>query len=97
MDDDRFSVSTASENSVECTKMGSLCQKTREPIANQIYFILFSNTRVVEPGSKVTVVIGDFKGENLIVEYPETRFDLYFLRVRDAALLSTKAASLLLF
>lgn len=60
-------MSTASEISVECTKMGSLCQKTREPIAKQIYFILFSNTGVVEPGSKVTVVIGDFKGENLVV------------------------------
>jgi len=48
-------------------KVGSLRQKTRQPIAGKIYFILFGNPGVVKPGGKVTVVIGDFKAENLIV------------------------------
>jgi hypothetical protein len=48
-------------------KVGSMRQKTRQPIAGKIYFILFGNPGVVKPGGKVTVAIGDFKAENLIV------------------------------
>jgi hypothetical protein len=48
-------------------KVGSMRQKTRQPIAEKIYFILFANPGVVKPGGKVTVVIGDFKAENLVV------------------------------
>jgi hypothetical protein len=48
-------------------KVGSMRQKSRQPIAGKIYFVLFGNPGVVKPGGKVTVVIGDFKAENLIV------------------------------
>ncbi|MHC4676005.1 MAG: hypothetical protein ACYTBZ_26235 [Planctomycetota bacterium] len=50
-------------------KVGSLRQKSNEPIPGKIYFVLFSNPgRLVKPGNKVTVVIGDFSAEGLIVE-----------------------------
>ncbi|MHC4616861.1 MAG: hypothetical protein ACYTEQ_03815 [Planctomycetota bacterium] len=50
-------------------KVGSLRQKSYEPIAGKIYFIIFSNPgKLVKRGGRVTVVIGDFKAENLIVE-----------------------------
>ena len=50
-------------------KTGSLRQKTRNPETNRDYFILFSNPgRLVKAGNKVTLVIGDFKAENLTVE-----------------------------
>ncbi len=50
-------------------KTGSLRQKTRTPEANRDYFILFANPgRLVKAGNKVTLVIGDFKAENLTVE-----------------------------
>jgi hypothetical protein len=49
-------------------KMGSLRAKGA-PVTGKIYFILFSNTgKVVKKGSKVDVVIGDFKAEGLTVE-----------------------------
>jgi len=51
-------------------KIGSLRQTARSgaPKAGKTYFILFSNPgRSVEAGDKVTVVIGDFRAENLIV------------------------------
>jgi hypothetical protein len=50
-------------------KVGSLRQKSHEPISGKIYFVMFSNPgKLVKKGNKVTVVIGDFKTENLIVE-----------------------------
>lgn len=50
-------------------KVGSLRQKSYQPIPDKIYFVLFSNPgRLVKPGNKVTVVIGDFRAEDLIVE-----------------------------
>ena len=50
-------------------KVGSLRQKSYQPIPGKIYFVLFSNPgRLVKPGNKVTVVIGDFRAEDLIVE-----------------------------
>lgn len=50
-------------------KVGSLRGKTRFPEANKVYYVLFGNTgQVVKPGSKVTVVIGGFKVEDLVVE-----------------------------
>ena len=48
-------------------KVGSLRQKTRKPEAGRIYFILFGNPGVVKAGSKVTLIIGDVKAENLTV------------------------------
>jgi hypothetical protein len=49
-------------------KVGSLRQKTMKPEVGRIYFILFGNTGVVKEGSKVTLVIGDVKIEDLTVE-----------------------------
>ncbi len=49
-------------------KLGSLRAKGK-PIDNRTYFIIYSNPKgLVKKGSKVTVVIGDFKAENLVVE-----------------------------
>lgn len=50
-------------------KIGSLRQKSYQPILDKVYFILFSNPgRLVKPGDKVTVVIGDFRAEDLTVQ-----------------------------
>lgn len=52
-------------------KVGPLRQTSRggKPIADRTYFILFANPgKYVKTGNKVTVVIGDFKAENLVVE-----------------------------
>lgn len=49
-------------------KMGSLRAKGN-PMIGRTYFILFSNPKgIVKKGSKVTVVIDDFKAEGLMVE-----------------------------
>lgn len=49
-------------------RMGSLRAKGT-PVAGKVYFILFSNAKkAVRKGSKVDVVIGDFKAPGLIVE-----------------------------
>ncbi len=49
-------------------KVGSLRAKGK-PETDRIYFILFGNSRgLVKKGSKVTVVVGDFKAEDLVVE-----------------------------
>lgn len=50
-------------------KIGSLRQSSSEPKAQQIYFMLFANpNRFIKSGNSVTVIIGDFKAENLIVK-----------------------------
>lgn len=50
------------------SKLGALRQTTLNVKANRNYFILFSNpSRHVRSGDKVTVVIGDFKAEHLVV------------------------------
>ena len=50
-------------------KVGPLRQTAQKLAAGKIYFALFSNRAgVVKPGSKVTIVIGDFRAENLTVE-----------------------------
>jgi hypothetical protein len=42
---------------------------TGKPRPNRNYFILFANPgQYVKSGNKVTVVIGDFRAENLVVE-----------------------------
>lgn len=49
-------------------KTGPLRTSDR-PQAGRNYFIFFANPgRFIKPGSKVTVVIGDFRAENLTVE-----------------------------
>ena len=50
-------------------KVGPLRQSATQLAAGKIYFALFSNPgKLVQKGNKVTVVIGDFKAENLVVE-----------------------------
>ena len=49
-------------------KVGSL-RSTRRPESNRNYFMLFANPgQFIKKGSKVTIVMGDFKAENLVVE-----------------------------
>jgi len=51
------------------TKIGPLRQTAVKPVAGKNYIVLFGNMGdAVKPGNKVTVVIGNFKAENLIVE-----------------------------
>lgn len=50
-------------------KLGPLRQSSTRLEAGKIYFMLFANSgRLVKSGSKVTVTIGEFRVENLIVE-----------------------------
>ena len=52
-------------------KIGPLRQTVRygKPKEDRIYFVLFGNPGgFVKPGNKVTVVIGDFRVEDLVVE-----------------------------
>lgn len=50
------------------TKVGPLRQTGSKPKAGKIYPILFANTaKVIKPGSKVTLVIGDFRMENIVI------------------------------
>jgi len=49
-------------------KIGSL-RNTGSPIAGKNYFVIFGNPgKFVKPGSRVTVVIGEFRAPNLVVE-----------------------------
>ena len=57
--------------SVPRTKVGPLRQTGTKPKAGKVYPILFSNTgKVIKSGSKVTLVIGDFRMENIVVGEP---------------------------
>jgi hypothetical protein len=50
-------------------KTGSMRQTGAKMQAGRIYFMLFANTGMpVKVGSRVTVTVGDFKAENLIVQ-----------------------------
>ena len=52
----------------EPPKVGAL-RNTRKPQPDRNYFVLFANPgRYVQKGKRVTVVIGDFKAEHLVVE-----------------------------
>jgi len=48
-------------------KVGPL-RSSNEPQEGKVYWMFFGNPGVVKTGSNVTVVIGDFKVENLVVE-----------------------------
>ncbi len=48
-------------------KVGSL-RNTNTPQQGRIYWMFFGNKGLVKAGDKVTVVIGDFKAENLVVQ-----------------------------
>lgn len=51
-------------------KIGPLRQTVRYglPKKDRVYFILFGNPHVIKVGDKVTVVIGDFRVEDIVVE-----------------------------
>jgi len=51
------------------SKLGSLRQSAKYAKANTNYFMMFSNPgKVVKQGDKVTIRIGDFKVEHLVVQ-----------------------------
>jgi len=50
-------------------KVGPLRQKSREPIVDRIYFVMFANPgRFIKAGDKVAVAIGDCRIKDLIVQ-----------------------------
>lgn len=50
-------------------KIGPLRQTAREPIAGRTYFVIFSNPgKLLGAGDRATVVIGDFRAEDIVVE-----------------------------
>jgi hypothetical protein len=54
---------------VPITKAGPMKQSTLKPEANRIYFVLFNNSGgLFRDGSEVTVTLGEFKMENVVVE-----------------------------
>jgi hypothetical protein len=49
-------------------KVGSM-RSTRKPLQDRNYFMIFANPQKhIKPGHKVTVVIGDYRAEHLVVE-----------------------------
>jgi len=55
--------------SVPVTKLGPLRGTARQPKEGRQYFILFGNASgIVKKGNRVTVVIEEFRAENLVVE-----------------------------
>jgi hypothetical protein len=49
-------------------KVGSM-RSTRKPLKDRNYFMLFANPQKhIKPGHQVTVVIGDYRAEHLVVE-----------------------------
>jgi len=50
-------------------KVGPMRQTTRQPEAGRIYWLLFANpAKYIKPGNQVTVVVGDYRLEHLVVE-----------------------------
>jgi hypothetical protein len=49
-------------------KIGRLRQNTKTPVEGRIYFMLFPNPGFIKAQSKVTIVVGDFRAENITVE-----------------------------
>jgi hypothetical protein len=59
---------TGTKIQVPTTKIGSLHQTTLKPEAGRVYFTIFANPgKLVKPGNKITVAIGDMRIENLEV------------------------------
>ena len=48
-------------------KVGTLRSRSQEAIKGRTYFTLFANNAGVKSGARVTVVIGDFRAEDLVV------------------------------
>jgi hypothetical protein len=49
-------------------KVGPLQSSSNAPQQGKIYWLFFGNPGIVKTGSSVTVVIGEFKADNLIVQ-----------------------------
>jgi hypothetical protein len=50
-------------------KVGPMRQTTRRPEAGRMYWLLFANpAKYIKPGNQVTVVVGDYRLEHLVVE-----------------------------
>ena len=54
----------------DTAKVGPLRQTVRygKPKEDRVYFVLFGNPGMVKTGDLVTVVIGDFRAENIVVQ-----------------------------
>ncbi|MFZ5906609.1 MAG: hypothetical protein ACOYVJ_04280 [Nitrospirota bacterium] len=51
------------------TRLGPMRQTSVKPAEDRDYLIFFANRNgMVKPGDKITVMIGDFKAEDLVVE-----------------------------
>jgi hypothetical protein len=60
---------TGTKMPVTLGKLGPMRTTNVKPEVNRQYLVMFSNTgKIVTKGSLVTVVIGDFKAENIIVQ-----------------------------
>jgi hypothetical protein len=60
---------TGTKMGVPRTRLGPMRQSSVKPAADRNYAILFGNTgKLIKQGSRVTVVIGDLKVEDLVVE-----------------------------
>ena len=60
---------TGTKLPVPVTKVGQLRGTGTKPKDDRVYTVMFnSGDGLIQPGSAVTVVIGDFKAEHLIVE-----------------------------
>ncbi len=60
---------TGTRIEVPVTKVGPIRQTTRRPEKDRIYVVLFGNPgKIVKPGSRVTVVMGDFRAVDLEVQ-----------------------------
>jgi len=56
---------------VPISKIGHLRQTTLKPEVGRIYFAMFSNPGgIVKPGSRVTLVIGKLRVENILLQEP---------------------------
>lgn len=52
-------------------KIGELRQVPSSPVPNRVYFMIFGNPgRLVKPGGRVTLVVGNLKAEGLVVDGP---------------------------
>jgi hypothetical protein len=60
---------TGTELPVSVNKLGPMKSTAVKPEVNRDYVVLFANSnKVLKPGSRVTVVMGDARLENLTVE-----------------------------
>jgi hypothetical protein len=60
---------TGNKISVQSGRLGPMRQTAAKPKENRVYTVIFSNpNKSVKKGDKVTVIMGDFRAENLAVQ-----------------------------